>query len=345
MTNKFKTYFSLEYLKSKNALFNGAFSDRSDGKTFNVKEAMLDDYIDNDNDSIYIRRFKTEITKKMYSSFLNEVLLKSEKKTIYNQYDYKCAKDGIYIKRKGADDKEYHQFIYFVPITMSGKLKSSMDVDRIDNIYFDEYIPLDNQYAHDEMNLILELWKSVDRDRDKVRMWFLGNKIRYYCPLFDYFKIDLKLSAKDTIRLYQNNTLAIQIYSCKEHRDKRKSSRFNDLVKGTQYEAYENGGILKALELKYKKHLDSYECFASFKTELGEGTIWYDDDYNFIVSQTTRKDMLVICDAVYKDDREIALVTLSNLANILKTNYKLGRVLFEDDKAFHIFEPILDRIR
>lgn len=344
MANKFNTYFSMEYLKSKNALFNGAFSDRSDGKTFDIKVHILDDYIINGYDSIYIRRFKTEITKKMYSSFLNEVLLKAERKDIYNQYEYKTTKEGIFIRKKGSTE-EYHQCCYFMPITMSGKLKSSMDVDNIYNIYFDEYIPLDNQYSHNEMDLILELWKSVDRDRDVVRMWFFGNKITYYCPLFDYFKIDLKLSAKDTIRLYQNNTLAIQIYSCKEHREKRKNSRFNDLVKGTDYEAYENGGILKALELKYRKHLDSYECFASFRTALGEGTIWYDDDYNFIVSQTTRKDMLVICDAVYKDDREIALVTLSNLANILKTNYKLGRVLFEDDKAFHIFEPILDRIR
>ena len=260
------------------------------------------------------------------------------------QYEYKCNKDGVYIRKKNTDD-DFHQFIYFIPITMSGKLKSSMNVDNIYHIDFDEYIPLDNLYTPDEMNLIIELWKSVDRDRDIVKFWFFGNKIHYYCPLFDYFKIDLKLNAKDSIRLYKNNTLAIQIYSSKEHRQKRKNSRFNDLVKGTAYEEYENGGILKALSLKYKKHKDNDECFASFRTSLGEGTIWYDEDYNFIVSCSTRKDQLVICDKVYNDTREIALVTFGKLSQDFKTYYRLGRMLFEDDKAFHIFEPILDKIR
>ena len=342
--NVFDEYFTREFLNSKNALFNGAFSDRSDGKTFNCKEYDLDEYIDNGHDSIYVRRFKTEFTKKMYSTFLNDVLLKSKKKEKYNKYEYKTSKDGVYIRKKGSDD-EFHQFIYFIPITMSGKLKSSMDVDNIFHIDFDEYIPLDNIYAPDEMNLILELWKSVDRDRDVVKFWFFGNKIHYYCPLFDYFKIDLKLSAKDTIRLYKNNTLAIQLYSSKEHRNKRSNSRFNDLVKGTAYEEYENGGILKALELKYKQHKASDECFSSFRTSIGEGTIWYDEDYNFIVSCSTRRDKLVISDKIYEDKRELVLVTLGKLAQTFKSNYRLGKVIFEDDKAFHLFEPILDKIR
>ena len=322
--NQFNEYFTREYLLSKNALFNGAFSDRSDGKTFNCKEYDLDEYIDNGHDSIYVRRFKTEFTKKMYSSFLNEVLLKSKKREKYLKYEFMTNKDGCYIKKKDTDE-EWHQFIYFIPITMSGKLKSSMNVDNIFHIDFDEYIPLDNIYAPDEMNLIIELWKSVDRDRDIVKFWFFGNKVHYYCPLFDYFKIDLKLSAKDTIRLYKNNTLAIQIYSSREHREKRKASRFNDLVKGTAYEDYENGGILKALELKYKKHQDSDECFSSFKTYLGEGTLWYDDNYNYIVSCSTRKDKLVIADKVYDDNRELVVVTLGKLAQAFKANYRMNK--------------------
>ena len=280
----------------------------------------------------------------MYSTFLNDVLLKSKKREKYAKYEFKTNKDGCFIKKKDTDE-DFHQFIYFIPITMSGKLKSSMDVDNIFHIDFDEYIPLDNIYAPDEMNLILELWKSVDRDRDVVKFWFFGNKIHYYCPLFDYFKIDLKLSAKDTIRLYKNNTLAIQLYSSKEHRSKRQASRFNDLVKGTAYEEYENGGILKALELKYKQHKDSDECFSSFKTSLGEGTIWYDEDYNYIVSCSTRRDKLLITDNTYDDGRQVILVTLGKLAQTLKASYRMNRILFEDDKAFHIFEPILDKIR
>ena len=331
-------------MKSKGALFNAAFSDRSDGKTFDCKTDALDDYIDNDHDTIYMRRFKTEITPKMYNSFLDEVLRKAKRRDVYLKYEYKSAHEGVYIRKKETND-EWHLFIYFVPLTMAGKLKSTFDVDRIYTINFDEYIPLDNLYAKNEMDLILEFWKSIDRDRQVVKFYFLGNRVTYYCPLFDYFKIDLKLDAKDGIRLYKNNTLAIQLYSSKEHRELRKNTPFNDLVKGTPYEQYENGGVLNLLDLKYKQHSQDATCYASFRTAIGEGTIWYDENYNFIISCTTRRDKLVICDNVYKDDREIALVTFGAIAQHFKSNYKLGKMLFENDKAFHIFEPILDRIR
>lgn len=339
----FNEYFTAKYLLSKGAIFNGAFSDRSDGKTFDCKVRALENYKERGLASIYLRRYKTEITEKMYTTFFNEILEIEPYKSLYEGWQFKGTKQGVYVKKKPSDKWEI--IVYFIALTMTGKLKSQFEVKRIENIDFDEYVPLDGRYAPSEMDLINEFYKSIDRDRDIVRFNFFGNKITYFCPLFDFFKVDLKLDAKETIRLYQGGTLAIQIYVSKEHREKREKSKFNRLMKGTSYEDYNNGGILNALDLKVEQHNENSKCFASFKTIIGEGTIWYNKNNDFIISCVTRNDMMVICDNYYNISRESILIKFGKLASDFKNMYRLGRIKFESDKAFHIFEPILKCIR
>lgn len=339
----FESYFDARYLLSKGATYNCAFSDRSDGKTFNCKTRALDDYNEGGWIDVYMRRYKTEITEKMYTTFFNEVLKIEPYKSKYGKWQFKGTKQGVLVKK---DNKSNWDFIvYFVPLTMSGKLKSQFDISRIRNIDFDEYIPLDGRYAYNEMDLINEFYKSIDRDRDIVKFNFFGNKISYFCPLFDYFKIDLKLSAKETIRLYQDGTFAVQIYASKEHREIRNKSKFAKLMKGTSYEDYNNGGILNALDLKIEQHNENNKCFSSFKTKIGEGTIWYNKNNDFIISCATRSDKMVICDEIYNINRESVLINYGRLASDFKNMYRLGKIKFENDKAFHIFEPLLNCIR
>lgn len=339
----FNTYFSAKPILSKGALYNYVSSDRSDGKTFDCKFRALEDYDLGKYISIYMRRFKTEITQNMYETFFNEVLEKPVG-TKYKNWQFKGCKTGVQVKK--PESEKWDWIVYFIPLTMSGKLKSQLDISRIRNIDFDEYIPLDGRYATGEMTLINEFYKSIDRDREVVRFNFFGNKIAYFCPLLDYFKVDLMLNAKDTIRLYQEGTLAVQIYSCKEHRDIRKAGKLAKLMKGTDYENYNLGGVLQALDLKIEKHNEKCDCFASFKTELGEGTIWQNRNNDFIISCTSRADKLVIADNMYNlKNREVVLISFGRLASDFKQYYRVGKIKFESEKAFHLFEPLLKMIR
>lgn len=342
----FKEYFSAKYLLSKGAVYSGAFSDRSDGKSFDCKVRALEDFDKYDYASIYVRRFKTEITETLYTTYFNKLLTIEPYKTKYKDWEFKGCRTGVLARRNASEKFRY--IVYFVPITCSGRLKSQFDGEyqRIINIDFDEYIPLDNRYAPNEMDLINEFYKTIDRDRDVVRFNFFGNKITYFCPLFDYFKVDLMLSGKETIRLYKDGMLAIQIYVSKEHREARKESKFSKLMQGTSYEDYNNGGILNALDLKIEKHNDKCKPFASFKSKVGEGSIWYNQNKEFIISCSSRNDLLVICDEMYNiKNREMVLITFGRLATDFKNYYRLGRIHFESEKAFHLFEPLLKSIR
>lgn len=332
----FKTYFSANYILSKNSLLNIVFSDRSDGKTFDCKARALLDYEKNNNITIYMRRYKTEITDKMYTSFFDEVLLIDEYKR-FRKWKFKGSKKGVQVKIN--EDDEWDWIILFVPLTMAGKLKSQIsEVHRINIIDYDEFIPLDNRYIKDEILLLLEFWKSIDRDRDKTQILILGNKITPFNPLFDYFGIKIQLS-KDKIKTYKNNTISVQIYSNKEHREAREKGKFKQMIKDTSYEDYDNGGILQALNVKLKSK-DGYDYMCSFKTEKGDGSIWYKNG-EMVISEYTRQDGYVICDKIYNLGRQEYVCTFGRFGTNFKSIYRRGDMYFESEKAWYMFEDIL----
>lgn len=339
----FNDYFSARYILEKGCPFNVCFSDRSDGKTFDCKIRALENYFKDKSQSVYLRRFKTEITPLMYSTYFNEILNIEHYKALYGHCQFKGDKSGVKISLDDGETWDY--IVYFIVLTMSSKLKSQLDIQRIHNVDFDEYIPLDNRYIKDEMNYILELYKSIDRDRDILQFNFFANKITYYCPLLDYFGIDLSLSSKVGIRTYKNNSIAVQIYASNEHRKSRYQSKFQQAVEGTEYEEYASGGILNLLDIEYKSTKDLTRIFASFKTMRGEGLIYIDEKYNYVISSKTKGGQLLIVDKIYNDTRQQLMYNLGDIASNLKRMYRLHHMYFEDAKSFYLFEPILQKIK
>ena len=318
----FNTYFTAKHILNKGALLNIVLSDRSDGKTFDSKADALEQFEKDESITVYMRRYKTEITEKLYQTFFDEVL-KIEKYMRFCLWSFRGSKKGIEVKKQG--EKEWKFIVYFVPLSMSGKLKSQLEVGKIKRIYYDEFVPLDGRYLPSECELILEFWKSVDRDRDTTQMVILGNKITPFNPLFDFFDIDLDITG-DKIRVYKGGSLAVQIYSNSEHREIRNDSKFNKLVKETKYDDYNSGGILQALSIKQKSRVGA-EYMYSFKTKNGEGSIWFNG--GIIISTCLRKDNYILTDIVYNTEREQYTINHGNFRKVYKQVYNSGELYFE----------------
>lgn len=286
---KFNTYYSARELLGYRALFNLVLSDRSDGKTFNCKVRALEDYEKNGDITVYMRRYSTEITPSMYNTFFNEVLAIDKYKHYADKYDFKYSRTGVQVAPKGTKDFDY--IVYFIPLSKSGKLKSQLDIRRIKMINFDEYMPLDHRYLKDEMLLLSEFWKSVDRDRDQTQLLLLGNRIDPFCPFLSFFNIDLNIETKK-IKLYREGTLAIQIYVNQEHRDERGGGKFNVLMQNTAYSSYDLGGVLYDYQLNLTTLSAQAQPLYSFIIDGREGTIWLDD--TAIFSDKKRKDLPVL---------------------------------------------------
>ena len=335
---KFSKYFSSKYIFSKGALWNAVFSDRSDGKTFDIKYNILCDFRDHGYTSVYLRRYKTEIQTDLKETFFNEVI------NIYpefSKWQFKHDKNKICVSTDSG--KNFKVICYILPLTMTAKLKSVLYVNDIHCIYYDEFVPVDDRYIQNEINILLEFWKSVDRDRDNTRLLICGNKISPFNPLFDYFGIKLSIT-NDTIKTYKNGSLAVQIYSCREHREKRKKSRFNELVSGSAYDDYNQGGILYALNLNIMT-TENANYIYSFKTNTGEGSIWADESGNLIISEKKRKDGFLIVDKIYNTGREEIAFNYSKFPQFFKNKYRLGKIAFDSENAFNLFQDILTKIK
>ena len=337
---KFNSYFTGRYILSKQALFNIVFSDRSDGKTFDCKSRALEDYEKDKSITVYMRRYKTEITSKLYNNFFNEVLDITGYER-FKKWQFKGSKVGVQVKLPG--ETEWDWIIYFVPLSIASKLKSQIsDVLRIKTIDYDEYIPLDLKYLPNEMNLLIEFWKSIDRDRDTTQLIILGNRITPFTPIFDYFGINIQIS-KENLRLYKNDTIAVQIYVNKEHREIRQKGRFRQMISGTEYEQYDRGGVLNALNVQIKSRV-GFEYWCSFKTERGEGSIWYKNG-ELVISEYLRKDNFIITDKIYGiKNRQEYLCNYGRFGRNFKAIYKRGGMFFETEKAFYYFEKILEKL-
>ena len=341
----FDTYFSARYILSKGALFNSVFSDRSDGKTFDCGQRALEDYEQDRSITIYMRRYKSELSSNIYDGFF-EKPLELEKNARFRSWHFRGSKRGIQVctdDNYKDKDAQWDWIVFFVPLTMSGKMKSSFDgyTSRIHIIDFDEYIPLDDRYAPNEMTLLIEFWKSIDRDRNITQLLVLGNRVVAYNPLFDYFGINVDITGPK-VRMYRDGAFALQIYVNKEHRTKREATLFKSLVKNTPYDQYDSGGVLEAQKLKTASR-EGAEYFSSFKSDIGEGTIWTIGT-RFIISAYRRKDGIVLVDRIHNTGREEYTITFGKLALSFRNAYKSGNLYYESMDAYRSFEPILRMI-
>ena len=342
-----RSYFDSREVQSYGALVNLTLSDRSDGKTFDIKVKGFQRYVKEKKQYVYLRRWKSEITCDMYETFYNEVIDKVENgkfvgdddvKDILN-YDFLGTKRGVYIRKKG--EERWDLLCYFMPLTMTGKKKSMLDITRISNIEYDEFVPLDARYVKSEMHLLMEFYKSVDRDRDCTLLNLYGNRIDNFNPFFDFFDIHLGIQ-KEKIRLYKDNTIAVQIYMNKEHREVRSKSRFNSMVKGTTYEEYNDGGVLNQSIIKIG-NTNGCWYFASFKSCLGEGSIFINNK-QIVVSSKLRKDGDLLVDKIYNTGRNEYLITFGNLPMLFKSKAKCGQIYYDKESTYHLFEPLLNKI-
>ena len=330
----FSDYYSCRPIERKNALFNLTLSDRSDGKTFNIAQSALEDYLEKGDITVHVRRFKPELPQEYYMHFMDDLL--NTKPDDFGKYadKIKHTKNAVLFYNQKISD--YEPFIFHKALTMAGKTKSTWQpyIERMHKIKFDEYVPLDRVYARGEMHLLLELWKSVDRDRDSTQLFCFGNAIDLFCPFLDYF--DLR------IKTYRDGTIAVEMYFNVEHREKRAESRFSRLVAGTDYAGYNDGGVLRSYGL-VKCVIDkaAMDYLASFETAEGSGTLWQSPSGAFCVSiREKRKDGIKIVQTVGADKRDVS-VKDARISAAIRRARNANEIEFESIEAFHVFEPLL----
>lgn len=201
-------FYRLTRLISIPASYYGIIGERSNGKTYSVKERIVDKYEKNKDKFVYMRRMHRHITRKKMKKVFQDI----------NEYAY--DKIGSFISYDTEND--------FTITDENGKkitigacvsIEDAIDLkgipyNEIKTIFFDEF--LDLNYMQDEIERFLNIISTIVRERDDVEIFLCGNTISKYCPYFDLFGVDPRKLKQGEIAYYTHkNGVTFALEYCK----------------------------------------------------------------------------------------------------------------------------------
>ena len=303
------------------------------GKSYSVKDYVINRYLKHNEQFLYIRRYENEL-KSVF-----EHGSAGSQKDFFDDLKSNFPEHILQAKnKKFFCDNEV--FGFAKRMTEAQDLKSSTYTN-VTTIIIDEY-PIEKgkrYYLPNEGMILLGMFDSIIRNRSNVKIFILGNAVEglEYSPLFMFFDLKLPYGKKD-IKLFKDNTILLQYATSSEFRKEREQTLIGKLAKGTPYEQYaiQNQILDKNNTFIEKKKGTSTFSFA-FIYEGNYYGVWNDfnegkcyvskdyDPYSPYIYAVTLKDhqpntMLLRSISKYKQWK------------FFLENYKYGNVYYENQK-------------
>lgn len=324
-------YYSRNDLLSYNALFNFVVGERGTGKTYQFKDWSISDFIKNNNQFVYVRRFKTEF--KDIGNFFDDMIKK------YPKHKFSVGHGKFYIDNKIAG--------FYIALS-TAITKKSVAYPNVNKIGFDEFI-LEKSTLHylpNEVNAFLGLYETIARDRNNVRCMFMANSVTLINPYFLFF--DIQVSKTKRFWKFKNNDLIIELTDLQEFKEHKKETRFAKIIDGTDFSKYSIDGdfVSDNYEFIENKSNNSYYCFTLvYKGEyIG---VWCDGKIGIMYISTKVDLNYPIKYAITTSDHKPNMIVLSNKYSrekikIITKMYEYGCLRYESLKLksmmFDIFK-------
>ena len=219
MKNK---YWSRKPLLDKcpDALYYVVIGERSNGKSFQIQELILENYLKNGEQGAIIRRYDEDFTRgkavKMFDKFVsnpergNIISEMSEGK--WNAVRYLMG--GFHLCRYSSngdlEESDNYPFCYGFAITKEEHYKST-DYPNVTTILFDEFISRSG-YLSEEFIGFSSIVSTIVRQRNNVKIFLCANTISSYCPYFKEMGITkIKDMTPNTIDIYRYGESGLKV--------------------------------------------------------------------------------------------------------------------------------------
>ena len=309
-----------------NCLFNFIVGSRGCGKTFWFKKWAIDDFLKNENQFIYVRRYEKEV-KKSVKTFFDDI------RCYYPDNELTVKGRNFYIDGKVAG---------YCIVLSTAKIEKSVSYPFVNKIGFDEFLIEKGFYKYlpDEVETFLNLYETVARPGSNhvdVTVFFLANAISFTNPYFLYF--DLKPPTKKDKNgklIYRKDEILIEMTDGNGFVDEKKKTRFGKMIDGTTYGDYSinNKFLLDDNTFVEKKSQSARYYFTLLFKEMEFG-VWVDFNLGkFWVSNKIDPCYKLKYSVTMKDHRPNAVFLKSLPKNshfkIFCEAYKQGCVYFEN---------------
>lgn len=147
-------------------------TERGVGKTTSALQMVLDN--SEIGEAIWIRRSQVELDN------------------FYNNIRYHWITKGMSLrfeKQQMVHAFDRYRLCTFIALSTCHNWASS-NFDNVNLIIFDEYISESGAYLKDEMKKMINFFKTVERERENVKLYFLSNAYSKNNPFFNFLDIN-----------------------------------------------------------------------------------------------------------------------------------------------------------
>ena len=330
-TNK---YYDLSPLLSYNRILNFVIGQRGGGKTFSAKKWAINDFLKNEREFVWVRRYKTEL-KRLKNNFWDDIIASG----LYPDVEFSVKGNNLYINNKRCG--------YLIALSTSAQEKSS-SYPQVNKIIFDEFMVDKGQirYLSDEVNTFLNLMDTVIRDRDNCRALLIANNIQITNPYFDFFKI----RGDQTKRFVKTDDICIEFYTGEVYAQERLKTRFGQLIKDTEYGDFSlyNQPLLDNTQFLGTRPNKAVFCYALLWKGVYLG-VWIDHK-NDCLYLSDKYDSSGLIFTLTTDDHQPKMLYLKQFKQLsqikqLKYAFSVGSLYFENQMIKRYFlDEILNYI-
>lgn len=343
------TYYSGDAILSRNAIINMVVGMRSVGKTYWFKRFCIRKYLERGDQWIYLRRHESQI----------ENVRKDKGQTLLadlaNEFpDHELQVKGyvMQIRPKADEGKEtnthkWETMGYMVSLVGYMNLKGT-NYDKVRNILFDEFIrePRNktvDRYLNDEVGAFMNLYNTVDRFRDVVRVYMLANAGDLTNPYFLTWKIG---KPNKGFSRYQDNLICLEYAITPKFKEYAASTKSAKLMRGTDYGSFaiDNEFINDSEEFLFISKPQSAKCYYAIAYSGHDFGVWRDiAQGNFYITDGAPKNVQRL--AMLRADMRPNIILIKRnetlLRNIMEC-YRYGMTLFDKSITRELFCEVME---
>jgi hypothetical protein len=336
-----KSYYNFDKIYSYNAMFNFLVGMRGVGKTYGAKLKGIKKAIKSGEQFIYMRRYKEELqtsAKTFFADIENE----------FPNYDFRTngwLAEMAPLETREEKKREWKTIGYFIPLSRAQSMKS-VAFPLVTTIIFDEFIIEKGaiHYLPNEAEAFQNFYSTVDRWKDKTKVFFLANSVSIMNPYFLAYSI--KPDEVGELFTFGDGFGLCHFVDAQDFSNEAYETKFGKFIKGTDYASYavtnefkDNGDNLirqKSADAKYVYTIETKQGIFSVWAS------WSSHEY-FIQEKRPKIESIFTMIPDRMDEGKTFITYNDRMVQVLRTAWRNGSAYFDTSKSRNAFTEIFKR--
>lgn len=330
-------YYDTRKILSYNAVYNFCLGARGKGKTYGFKKYAIKKAIKTGEQFIVLRRFKTELQGR--GTFFADIAHE------FPGVSFRINGMEAQMTMDTGKEAQWQTIGYFVALS-NAQSKKSVSYHKVTTIIFDEFL-IDKgalHYLPDEVRAFNDFYSTVDRYKDKTKVFFLANSVSITNPYFLEYNI-IPEHGEQWIRAY-DGFICVNIIDDKAFNQEVYTTRFGAFIAGTEYAAY---AVDSEFADNHDAMVDGKTPIARYhftlETKNGVVSVWLDHVNRIWYAQDDRpkQEKYWTLDPAKMREGRFLVHKSDKTLQILRAAYSQGRMRFSSPKARNAILPIMNR--